>query len=80
MGSEMSKSEKSFKDFLQAAQVDGSLQEQLVSAADANAVSEIAKAAGFNVSPSELRLFMAACDPEYVPSFLSKVYRNTYGS
>ena len=47
-------SEEQLKAFLEKVQVDTSLQEKLKAAADANAVVEIAKEAGFTISADDL--------------------------
>ncbi len=47
-------SEEQLKAFLEKVQGDTSLQEKLKAAADANAVTAIAKEAGFNVSADDL--------------------------
>ena len=48
-------SEEQLKAFLEAVKADAGLQEQLKSAADADAVVAIAKAAGFVISAEELK-------------------------
>ena len=48
-------SSKQFKTFLEAVKVDTGLQEKLKEAADADAVVEIAKTAGFVISADELK-------------------------
>ena len=47
-------SEEQLKAFLEKVQADTSLQEKLKAAADANAVVEIAKEAGFSISADDL--------------------------
>ena len=47
-------SEEQLKAFLEKVKADTSLQEKLKAAADANAVTAIAKEAGFNVSADDL--------------------------
>ena len=48
-------SEEHLKAFLEAVKADTSLQEKLKSAADANAVAEIAKEAGFMISADDFK-------------------------
>ncbi|QNI53427.1 nif11-like leader peptide domain protein [Synechococcus sp. BIOS-E4-1] len=48
-------SEEQLKAFLEKVQVDTSLQERLKAAADADAVSAIAKEAGFSISADDLK-------------------------
>jgi predicted ribosomally synthesized peptide with nif11-like leader len=48
-------SDEQLKAFLEAAKVDAALQEKLKAAKDADAVVEIAKAAGFIISIEELK-------------------------
>jgi len=48
-------SEKQLKAFLEAVQADAGLQEKLKAAKDADAVVEIARAAGFVISAGELK-------------------------
>jgi predicted ribosomally synthesized peptide with nif11-like leader len=57
-------SEGQFKAFLEAVKADAGLQEKLKGAADANAVMEIAKAAGFVVSADELKKSQAEISEE----------------
>jgi len=49
-------SEEQLKAFLEAVKADAGLQEQLKTAADADAVVQIAKAAGFVISAEELKM------------------------
>ena len=57
-------SEEQLKAFLEAVKADATLQEKLKAAADADAVVEIAKAAGFVISVEELKRAQAALSDE----------------
>ena len=57
-------SEKQLKAFLEKVQGDISLQEKLKAAKDADAVGEIAKAAGFAISAEELKKAQAEISEE----------------
>ena len=51
-------SEEQLKAFLEKVKADTSLQEKLKAAADANAVADIAKEAGFSISADDLSVFL----------------------
>ena len=57
-------SEEQLKAFLEAVKADASLQERLKAAKDADAVVEIAKAAGFVISAEELKKSQAEISEE----------------
>ena len=57
-------SEEQLKAFLEAVKADAGLQEKLKAAGDADAVVEIAKAAGFMISAEELKKAQAETSEE----------------
>ena len=68
-------SEEQLKAFLEACKADAGLQEKMKAAADADAVAEIAKAAGFVISAEELKKAQAEVSEEE----LEDVAGGTYG-
>ena len=71
-------SEEQLKAFLEKVKADTSLQEKLKAAADADAVTAIAKEAGFNVSADDLTKAQSELSDQELEGVAGGIFGRTY--